>query len=1026
MKHPRINQLLQVLKKYSFIKRKKIDTYCIQEVGYFDWNTEIGDSSKKTDLNQGIGGLDSHYQVQFHLKKEEIQPIRENQQPCLVVSTQDTDMWNTNNPQFIVTVNNELIRALDMNHNFFELDSQIEEHDIKMNVYTNTSKADVFIESWVCMKNIGVYELFYQVKALSEVLELTTITDHTDDISRLLDEILEIVDFIDTDSEEFYMTISKAQKYVQKWLENRDQSVVHNYVTEHIVGHTHIDISWLWTLKQTREKVIRSFSNAVYLMEKYPEMTFMSSTPLLYEMVSEESPELFDKIKELVYVGRWEVEGGMYVESDLNLPSGESLIRQIMYGKKYFSEQFEKDTTILWLPDCFGFTASLPQIMKKSGLEYFFTSKLDWNETNKIPNDTFYWQGIDGTKILTHLLTTSDYSEDNTKGTTYNGRMNASQVKGTWSRYRNKSLTNNSLQLYGFGDGGGGPTDEMLEYSRLFEHNIPTMPTVKHSHPSTFFNDLNQDISDQEVPKWVGELYLETHRGVYTTDGRLKKENREVEILLLQVELTQSILLSKGIYVSLEQKELLEKAWKETLINQFHDILPGTSIKSVQNEAIKRYGIARKICIKLIKENLAILGLISTTPSSLINQNFDPILFNPSSFSQTMILETNQGDVLVKDVPPFSYRKINVLDRKNEQKNAEFNVSQNEFYEWLIETPFYSVILNNRGELSKLYDKKLDVEYFDDIPGNQWIIYPDRPTEFDAWNIDSSSLSQGKVVENLAKIEVISQSAYRIVFSITRNVNKSQSIQKMTFYNHTRRIDFETVIDWQETGNLLKVKFSTPISVGNANYGIQFGNIERPTHKNTSWDGAKYEVCAHRWADLSEQAYGIAIISPDKYGYHIEDQTMYLSLLRSPDYPAPGIDKGTHQFMYALYPHEGDFRQGEVYKEAYNLSLPISLYKSDSTSAMSEESLVELSKDNLICEAIKVSESGKSIIIRCFESHGKSTKGTLKINLKYQSIQEVSMIEKKLDNSISFPKTSNNEHTLEFKPYEIKTFKIYV
>lgn len=1019
MIHPKLPQVLKILEERCFSKKRKIDNYHIEKVDYFDWKESF--NGIESTLEQGIGGLDSHYEIYFSLNSEEVQEKKNNQIPCIIVSTDDQDIWNTNNPQFIVKLNGELIRALDMNHNYFLLESGKEKYDFDMNVYTNTKKNNVFIETWFGFRNEEVYQLYYQLKSLSDVLEIAgEYEERVWEIYHLLDSVIAELDLVHPGTEVFYCSVIASKKIINEWFEKNDSEPI-DKVVEHVVGHTHIDISWLWTLKQTREKVVRSFANAVYLMKKNPQMTFMSSTPLLYEIIAEESPILFKQIKEYIREGRWEIEGAMYIESDLNLPSGESIVRQILYGKEYIRNEFGVSSSILWLPDCFGFTASLPQILAKSGVSSFFTSKMDWNEVNKIPNDTFNWKGIDGSTVLTQFLTTSDYAVDNSKGTTYNGRLNASQIRGTWARYRNKQVSNHVLQLYGFGDGGGGPTDEMVEFGKSFAHKIPTMPLVKNSQPSLYFKQLHEDVSKRKIPQWSGELYLETHRGVLTTDGRLKKKNRQIEELLHQTDflLAFKLFLTKKINAS--DLLAMKKAWKKTLINHFHDIITGTSIGSVHDEAMQRYLEAEEIC-KEVSANLFDEDTSSCTVLSEQDKSKEIIIVNPSPFEKEYLLKVDNEEFLIKSVPALGYKIIDSADLalSVNKSTSVFTVDENS---WTITTPYYELQINKYGEFINLKDKELSITFFDKEPGNQLILYPDRPEEFDAWNIDCSSLMLGVNEHSEVLIHIIEQSSFKLTVGITKSIGTSLLKQQITFYSYSKRIDIANQIDWQEEGNLLKVKFPSPIHVGKAHYGIQFGTIERASHSNTSWDQAKFEVCGHKWADFSEEAFGLALLSPDKYGFMIDGQDLYLSLLRSTKYPARDIDKGEHNFTYAIFPHTGDFRQGNVYREAYNLSSPTAVYYlPENQSKMTQQgSLPYFVDENVICESIKISEKGDSIILRCYESFGRTTKSLLKANESVLEIKEVSILEEELSCD-NVEKEKNNYFT--FSPYEIKTIEI--
>lgn len=697
----------------------------------------------------------------------------------------------------------------------------------------------------------------------------------------------------------------------------------------------------------------------------------------------------------------------MFVESDSNLPNGESLIRQIMFGKKYFKQTFNKDNHVLWLPDCFGFSASLPQIMKKSGIDYFFTSKMEWNDSNRIPNDTFYWKGIDGSEVLAHFLTTSDYSEDSSVGTTYNGRLNASQTKGTWTRYKNKKLTNKVIQLYGFGDGGGGPTEEMLEYSEVFKHGVPNMPIVQHSTPLEFFRDIAHDLEDKHVPRWSGELYLETHRGVLTTDGRLKKLNRETEALLQQAEYLETLLvIQKRPLPELD----LNRAWEQVLINQFHDILPGSSSKDVHNEAVDRYQQAQEICRDSIMQALKQLGWQEQQDSSHY------LAVNTTSFERDILIDHQGKDYLIEHVSAYGFKKVN-LSKLNNQDEAVLSQWSNDSY--TLENDHYIVSFNTKGEISRLYAKELQRDMVaEGATMNQMVLYPDLPKEFDAWNIDAHSLNHPKVVETDAHIKLVKNTPLRTVVEVIRDINQSQMTQRIIFYKHSTRIDFETDVDWCEKHVLLKAKFPTSIQVGKAMYDIQFGNYERPTHLNTSWDQARFEVCAQKWADLSEQSFGLAILNNGKYGHAIQEGTLYLSLLRGSQYPAPEVDKGLHQFTYSLYPHQGTFRESDVYKEAYDLNYP-AIIQAVTNKENVAESVLSIDSHNIICETVKRAENQpESIVLRFYESEGKSTEASIDLKIAYKSWQDTTLLEEALSDSQLTP------INLSFNPYEIKTILV--
>lgn len=1016
-----VQMALEILKKAMFKKLKKIESYQIEEVGYFDWHKES--AGNQTALTAGIGSWDAHYQLNFTIDQKDYVVSDPARSLCLQVTTSDEDMWDTSNPQFIVLINGRVTRALDMNHNYVLLPQDQHNVNVALNVYTNTTQPDVFIESWLTERQNDVYRLYYTLKALYE--STAVINQHNTEIWKLdeiLTQVMKHIDWTHITSERFTTQVKESLVHIDDWLEKREN---HQQVIEHVVGHTHIDISWFWTLKQTREKVVRSFSNAIYLMQQYPEMTFMSSSPLLYELLEIEEPAIFEQVKAYISEGRWQVEGGMYIESDVNLPSGESLIRQIMFGKRYFKHKFNKDSHILWLPDCFGFSASLPQIMKKSGLDYFFTSKMNWNETNKLPNDTFYWQGIDGSSILTQFLTTSDYSENMESGTTYNGRLNASQVKGTWARYQNKNLSRNILQIYGFGDGGGGPTEEMLEYARVFSKPLIDMPIVEHSTPLKYFQSLESDLSQNEnIPRWDGELYLETHRGVMTTDALLKKRNRETEALLIQAEFISAMLHSMKHPLVDYPKESLDMAWKQVLINQFHDILPGTSASEVHKEAIARYHEAQSICHTIIDNGLKALGWKQLPP--LRSPEDALLVLNATSFERDVVISDPEHDYYLPAIPPFGYQIFETshhASKRGLDNDAGFTHITDREGSIYLENEHHRLVLNEQGEIDHFFVKILNKDLVElGNPFNQLLLYSDLPEEFDAWNVDEHSLQIPKKVTSNAIFTISSNSAYKTEILITKAFHNSSMTQKMILYKHTSRIDFETTINWQEKHVMAKVTFPTAIISGKGTYDIQFGNIERNTHSNTSWDKAQFEVCGHKWIDLSEQGYGLSLLNNGKYGHNINQSEMFITLLRSSDYPAKDIDKGIHQVTYSIFAHEGTFRGGEVYKEAYDLNNPVIVATQPQISLSDQfpKQFMSIPDKNIICETIKKAEDSNALVVRFYESEGRSTQTTINIASHYQSWVETNLMEDILDlTDVHFDGLS-----LEFTPYEIKTILI--
>ena len=989
------------------------------------------------------GGEDVHFcfKTQFTIPKA----FEEKLVVCSVTTGAD-DIWNYDNPQFLAYINGELVCGLDVNHISFDLSEKVvsgETFELALYAYCSTELKDVFLNAFIAVKHEEVEDFYYDLKVAFESAELLKDDELTKlTIMNFLNHAVNLLDLRKIGNEAFYGSIRSAGAYLKEEFYEKYCGVYD--VIQHCIGHTHIDIAWLWSLDQTREKVIRSFASVLYLMEKYPEYKFMSSQPQLYEFVKNDCPELYEKIKEKVKEGRWEAEGAMWLEADCNLTSGESLVRQILYGKRFFKEEFDADNKVLWLPDVFGYSAAMPQILKKSGVEYFMTTKIAWNDTNKIPNDTLLWRGIDGTEVLTHFITTTNYDkypELNPKpshSTTYNGLLNPSQVKGGWQRYQNKDINNEILQCYGYGDGGGGPTAEMLENGRRLKKAVPGIPAVRQTFVKDYFEELENRLREQgNVPKWCGELYLEFHRGTYTSMARNKKYNRLCEFKNQEAELFAAMNLMDETGLNYPSSEL-EHCWKLTLLNQFHDILPGSSIKKVYDDSKRQYEEAIGLSEKLIGASLdQLVKRINIKSDSIVI--FNQLGFERTDVAEIVLEDTNitlidenkpiltqldkEGKLLfvVKDIPAKGYKTLRIV--KNELTCCDQKMIINS---QKASTPFYEITFNEKGEFTSIFDKIENREVLKaGERGNVLQVFEDRPSEYEAWNIDLYYQEKMWEISDLTEIKVIENGPVRAALKVKRYFMNSVIEQVITFYYHTKRIDFKTTVDWKEEHLLLKVAFPVDIMSSKAVYEIQYGNVERNTHANTSWDEARFEVCAHKWADLAEDGYGVALMNDCKYGYDIKDSVMRLSLLKSATYPNPEADKEIHHFTYALYPHYGDFRRGDVLQEAYKLNCPLYTKEAgvqqknrDFEGLPSERAYVSVDKSNIFIEVVKKAESGEGIIVRMYEAYGRRTSAVLKTAANQYTIYECDLME----NPIIVLETYEGKTEFEIKPYEIKSF----
>lgn len=835
-----------------------------------------------------------------------------------------------------------------------------------------------------------------------------------------LNEALDIIPMHWETEEELETAVKTAQKVINSLIK------CHNGTTTPfvgIVGHAHIDIGWLWPVKETIRKAARTFSSMLLLMETYPEFRFIQSQPVLYRMIEENYPELLGKIVKRVKEGRWEPNGGMWVEADCNISGGESLVRQFLEGIKAVKKYFGYVPDTLWLPDVFGYSSALPQILNKCNIKNFITSKINWNDTNRFPYDTFWWQGIDGSRIFTHFLTTR------TNG--YNAFPNPIVIKETWDYVQQKEIQNAVLCSIGYGDGGGGTTLEMIEIARRLK-DLEGCPKVDFVNVSEFLSKLREDIRD-EIPCWVGELYLELHRGTYTTQAKTKKYMRKLEFLLRNVEIWASLAF---IYGNEYPSQKLEMLWRKLLTNQFHDILPGSSIREVYQDAEKEFEEIEKELKDVQEKTMEFLGTkIHSDPNnngylvcnSLSWERNDTVFVPNKEYSAAIdvngnYLETQknqQGLYVSVSMPPMSI--VPIALRKIETVNPSPFVNIND----TLETPFYKVKFDKAGRIISLWDKEAHREVVKEgYSLNSLYTAEDIPVCWDAWDINSDYRDKIQYEENLVSSRVVEDGPIMHVIRREYKIGKRSSlIQDIIFYSKSRRIDFKTEVDWHEKHTLLKTGFYFNVLAEEFKNEIQFGHVVRPLHQNTSWDRAKFEVCAHKWVDVSEADYGVALINDCKYGHDAYNGRISLTLLRSPMAPDMEADQGKHEFTYAILPHKGDFNVKSVARSAYELNVPIDIYAHQGKEEPTQESisLCWVDNPNVIIESIKKCELDESIIIRFYEA-GK-TRGSVNLSFPFRvkKAYECNLLE---ENIVSLD-VANNNVKISVSPFEIKTIKVY-
>ena len=946
--------------------------------------------------------------------------------------------WDATNPQFILYVNGEQIQGVDINHREIILTHNAvagEKYEIDLHAYAGmlADKLATLSGNLVVI-DMASRELYWNLKVPVDVCkELEKEDKNRVDMITVLNEAVNLIDLRRPKSEMYDESVKKANDFLNDKFYG--ELCGHEDVIATCVGHTHIDVAWLWTVAQTREKVARSFSTVLKLMEEYPEYIFMSSQPQLYKMLKEDHPKIYEKVKEKIKEGVWEPEGAMWLESDCNVTSGESLVRQIMHGKRFFKDEFNVDSKILWLPDVFGYSAALPQILKKSDVDYFMTTKIAWNQFNKIPHDTFMWKGIDGTEVLTHFITTTGPGQERESHfTTYNGHIQPDAVMGAWRRYQDKNLNNDVLISFGWGDGGGGATLEMLENARRLSKGIPGAPKVKMGTSLDYFKRLEEKVKDNnKLAKWDGELYLEYHRGTYTSMARNKRDNRKCENMYTAAEKLNSLAMLEG---KAYPQENINNSWETVLLNQFHDIIPGSSIKEVYDVTEVEYKELLENADSMINETKGfIASKINLDNRSVVVNNTlgfersDIATFEiPEGINNAAVIdedgnklvcqkiEGNKAIFFAKGVPANGYKSYAIVEADN------INTEVVKLTTTEAENKFVKIKFDEKGQIVSFIHKDQNRELLKNgAIGNEIQAFEDKPMCFDNWDIDIYYKEKMWKIDDVQSIEVVNQGPVRSTLRVERKFLESTIVQNIHVYNDIERVDFETVIDWKERDVLVKTAFPVEINTSEATYEIQYGNVTRPTHNNTSWEVAAFEVCGHKWADLSEGDFGVSLLNNCKYGHDIKDGNMRLTLLKSTCDPNPDADKEIHNLTYSIYTHNGDWKEGQTSQKAYELNTPFitTVEEAHKGELPSTLSLAKVDKDNVMIEVIKKAEDSDDLVIRMYEFHNKRSNVTLEFFKDIKEIKECNLLEKDLEELSPV----GNKVNFTIKPYEIKTFK---
>lgn len=733
------------------------------------------------------------------------------------------------------------------------------------------------------------------------------------------------------------------------------------------IGHAHIDTAWLWPLAETYRKTVRTFSTALGNMDEYPEYLFACSQAYQYECIEKQNPQLFDRIRKKVSTGQWIPVGGSYIEPDCNLPWGESLCRQFLIGQQYFESRFGRRCNEFWNPDVFGYAAQLPQILRLAGIDNFLTQKLSWNRFTTPPHHTFYWESPDGSRVLTHFPPAD----------TYNGTCEIEELRYHAANYKNADRGRDAYYLFGHGDGGGGPTKEMLETLRRTT-DLQGVPRCQHRTPTKFFERLRRNT--RSIPTIVGELYLEAHRATYTSQAMMKRGLRKCERLLHDIELVGVLATYAGGATFPQDK--VRQLWKKLLLNQFHDILPGSSIAEVHEQA-------RGDFASILEYGQAIRDELLENFSSDEEASSRQLPLNTTSFARREVVETTDEDLVLVEVPVMGVGRF--LDAESISEPVSVDLHDGLLR---LQNQYISAVLSEEGALVELVDLASGRQLLES-PGNVLVLHEDRPSLWDAWDVEPSILETGHGCEAAARCQVRSTGPLRAEIVFDRAIGQGSRLSQLVRLDaESRRLEFHCEVDWQEQHKLLRVLFPTTVQSDQATFEMPYGFTQRPTHCNTPADTAKFEVPGHRWADVSEPGCGLALLTDCKYGFSAARGVLGLSLLRAPTYPDEHCDVGRHQFSYAVVPHRGDWRQGEVVKEATNFNQPLLWVKRP---AVESGKSVFAVQGSLVLDTVKPAEKGDGVILRLYDPHGQRGTSVVETSLPITSACRSNIMEDELE-----------------------------
>lgn len=844
-------------------------------------------------------------------------------------------------------------------------------------------------------------------------------------ISAAFQESIRYLDF-SKEGEALREAVAEAGRIFRDHLARIKDGDLRSHVS--LTASTHIDVAWLWQLKDTVRKCGHSYSNILRLLDSYPEFRFSNSQVKLLAYTKEYYPALYEGIQKAAGEGRWENVGPMWVESDCNIVSGESLVRQILHGVNFLEKEFGSRPGIAWLPDTFGFQANLPQIFKKSGTDYFYSYKLHWQTQEKFPYGDFRWKGIDGSEVICAVI-------DNPAGA-YNGYPNPRQLRLVKENFAQKGEVDEILFPYGFGDGGGGPVREMIEYAKRLE-DFPGMPKCRIETARSFFERLEK-LRDK-LPVWYGELYIQTHRGTLTTEAFAKKNNRRAEMLYQSLEKLGVMAEQCG---AKPDWRLLHEGWEKALVLQFHDILPGSSIDAVYDDCREAYGEIFELADRFLKSmgldtqvrpegQVRVVNTLSWERDILVSFRASSKEFGDGTVAVTSGRETMPCHVektgetakitfLAKNVKGLSYRDYSIRPAREPSDSSSgrgMTVSQGPDG-ITVENGHYRASIDSAGRLLSLYDKWNERQVLSD-PGNDIRTFLDGPGVEDAWNLYENYKQREVKIFDDSAVELAENNELRTVIRVRRRGEKTSILQDIIFYREKSRIDFRTCVDWNEEHKVMRVYFPTSLNAPYFTSETGFGAFSRPTVGNTAFERSRFEVAAHRWIDLSENGYGVALLNDSKYGHDVQYDTIGLTLLRSTGFPARFPDKGIHHFTYSLLPHAESWDRAKVARAAMELNAEIHTVSAFAGGQLAA-GLLRCDNENLIIDTVKKAENGDGMIVRLYESNGTGGNAALSFGKSVSSVAECDLVEKKLRDC----RVENHFVSFPFSPYEIKTFLV--